>query len=381
MTTTDRMPIAAPPRRLPRAAARLALFAACAFAAAASRAQPEEEVVTAPWVQVECIVFRQLDESGAGDEHWPESPALGYPAGLHFLRTPAEDAAWQSAEAAVAAALQPADVAPFTDVAAAATAPATGDAATPAGDALAPPEPPRPFVLLTEEQRTLLDAARRLAGSAQLRVLRYAAWRQPITPLGGADRVLLTGGQPVADHFELEGSLAIERTRFLHVSTRLWLNDFAAASGAATPAGVELPPVPQPPPLPLPPQPEASGLQPGLIGDAAGMAPPADPAAAAMPAEDATGEATAAATLAPEPPPPLRAQRTVSLELARRVRLGELHYFDHPLFGVLIRIQPWDPAQPALPPPDGSTPAQPGMAPAAPAPLPAPAATSPPAAA
>jgi hypothetical protein len=56
---------------------------------------------------------------------------------------------------------------------------------------------------------------------------------------------------------------------------------------------------------------------------------------------------------------PLRAARTVVLDASRRLLPGEIHYLDHPLFGAVLTVRPWDPAagaqqepdaMPALPP-------------------------------
>ena len=43
-------------------------------------------------------------------------------------------------------------------------------------------------------------------------------------------------------------------------------------------------------------------------------------------------------------------ERTVVLRQHRRMRSNELHYIDHPLFGLLVRITPYETAKPEEPP-------------------------------
>ncbi len=256
------------------------LAAALVGASSPARAQ-EEDGSGAPWLQVEVLVFRQLDSSLAGDEAWPSAPDLGYPQDIHILSQPEV---------------------PDQSLTAASDSP----------ELLAPEQP---FVQLGHGMRALDDAAARIAGSAAYRLLGQFAWRQPAPARGTRSNILLTGGETYADHFELEGSISVTRSRSLQVETRLWLNDFTPlpVPGAQS-AGVDLPAVPQP---------VADLLEPESIEQIA----------------------TAA----------LRATRSVLLAETRRVRLGEVHYIDHPLFAVLLKLQPYDPA--AQPVATDSTPA------------------------
>lgn len=272
----------------------------------------------APWIQVELIVFRNLDSSSAADEQWPAQPALAYPESVRFLLDPA--AAAQQAPAA---------------------ADSTGIPA------------PVPFALLGPADGLLGDAGARLAGSQNYRVLTHLSWRQP-APGNAAEHVLVTGGRPWGEHWELEGYVSVSRANFVHVATKLWLNDFADAAAGQAPAvgeGVALPPVPRAPrPLLAPQATLAAGAEPL----------PAD--AAPMTATD-TGTQAAGQTIGVEP---ARALRSVLLAASRRVAPGEVHYIDHPLFGAVLKVEPWDPDASANPATGPAT--APGAPPAAPAP-------------
>jgi Peptidoglycan-binding protein, CsiV len=289
---------------------------------------PAPAAAMAPWIQVELIVFRNLDTSTAGDEQWPAKPALGYPEPLHFLR-----------EAAPAA--------------------PPGSAPTGATPAASGTLPPLAFARLPREQSLLRDAAARIGNSPNYRLLAQLAWRQPAPAAGTTEHVVVTGGTAHGEHRELEGYVSLSRTNFTHVATHLWLNDFdyPAAGGSGTSGtgaeGVTLPPVPQPP-----------------------VAAAADPfAPAALPLEASAGAAPGAAAperMAAEGAPPgitvepARATRSVLLSASRRVAPGEVHYIDHPLFGAILKIEPWDPdaaSSPGADAPDGA--AQPGAAPQA----------------
>lgn len=256
-----------------------------------------------PWLHVEVIVFRQLDTSSAENESWPANPALSYPRQLEFLIDPAT--------------LPETDEPPVPK-------PVTASQSTPAAELL---PVVHPYHLLAPEEMVMTQAVARMRGSASFRVLRHAAWRQPV-PAGNQDiNVLLTGGEAHGTHHELEGYLSLRRLQFMHAQARLWLNDFAAAEAdpGTLKAGADLPEQPTPPP-----------------SETAASAPPR-----AMKATTSAAEAAAAsddaATL------PLRTARSVLLSATRKVGLDEIHYFDHPLFGMILTLRPFDPEGLAVP--------------------------------
>jgi hypothetical protein len=284
---------------------------------------PAAPPAAASWIQVELIVFRNLDTSTAADEQWPAQPALAYPDSVRFL-------------------LEPASM-PVQD------APAPAQAVT---EESAAAKAPVPFALLASPENLLGDAAARIAGSQNYRVLAHLSWRQP-APGNGAEHILVTGGRPWGEHRELEGYVSVSRANFVHVATHLWLNDFADATAGQPPApgaGVALPPVPRPPQLVPAPQ-----------TTLATVAEPLSAEGAPMTATD-TAAPAADGSISVEP---ARALRSVLLEASRRVAPGEVHYIDHPLFGAVLTVEPWDPDAAANPAPAPAP--TPGAQPAAPA--------------
>jgi hypothetical protein len=57
-------------------------------------------------------------------------------------------------------------------------------------------------------------------------LLWHQAWQQPLVDEPDAPWIHITGGEEVDGHFELEGSLKLHLSRFLHVTADLWLTDF-----------------------------------------------------------------------------------------------------------------------------------------------------------
>ena len=56
----------------------------------------------------------------------------------------------------------------------------------------------------------------------------------------------ITGGEQYGDHFQLEGSVRIHRSRYLHVKTQFWLSAFEANQGQELQYWPKLPDLPIP---------------------------------------------------------------------------------------------------------------------------------------
>lgn len=309
------------------------LFVMCGGTAPAWSQTLEAPSAEVPWVQVEVIAFRHTGSDGAG-EKWPARPVLSYPPDLRFLLEPGSPehaAAVEAREFERALQAEAGSAAPVT--------PATPQTGPQAPDEL-------PGVLLHGPDTVLAEAAARIANAPGYRLLAHLAWREPRITEGSSEHVLVTGGASQGEHRELEGSLAITQSRFLHLDARLWLNDFAEPGEPPGPDAVDLPPLPKPV-VPLPPH--------AALGEAG-----------RVPAEGTASDPADA----PVTVEPIRARRTVLLLAQRRIALGEVHYLDHPLFGLIVTVRPWDPAKPVDPqavPAAGNAPAGLPAAPRTPA--------------
>jgi len=187
---------------------------------------------TPPWYQVEVIVFSQQDifreESNRRDSK------LEYPQNMVLLR-PSSAAAGQQIQLHSLLIEQPTPL----DQLLAATASA---------------EPPRPeaFVSLAEKDMLLRAEAASLNRSGIYKVLFHQAWRQPGLDENQSPWVQISGGGTFDGHHELEGSLRLVKSRYLHIQADLWRTvfDYLDPETAA-----EIPQAKSWPTLPLAPKP------------------------------------------------------------------------------------------------------------------------------
>lgn len=287
-------------------------------------AQDEQEELT--WYTVEIIVFERTSEIGRNAEAWPFEPGLpdladavelsreGFT--LEELAGAANDAPAEPAVGGIAG-----------ETAVVSEAPAT------------PPIPlPRAFRLLPEEEHRLTDARKRLEESSAYRPLLHVAWTQPGYPSGEArlvhvrnsnaalGAVDVSGNEKAGKGVEapplahdpgfgatlsprisvardpsraaLDGTLRVHRARYLHVEADLLY--YRPLDGDAT-------------------------LAPAPGNDAGAPSVPDSPDTALI--EQLLAEDD-------------RAVRLFRLTERRRMRSRELHYLDHPLFGMLVAAWP-----------------------------------------
>lgn len=236
-------------------------------------------------------------------------------------------------------------------------------------------ETPEGFEPLPSEQRKLGGAIRKLQESGAYRVLRHLAWQQPAlgedeaprirvhngesmtvrvpikdfgelyaleaesggddadataatttdaqareeTAVFGADRTLGGRVQPLLRPVEihpLDGTIRLVVSRYLHIYTDLYFTspvEWTALPVAAVDS-------------------EAVDVDPAADGTATESADPA-----------ANGIATTAIARGPEGQPML----SYPFVQRRRMRSGELHYLDHPVLGLLIRVDRAEESEPA----------------------------------
>jgi hypothetical protein len=150
-----------------------------------------------------------------------------------------------------------------------------------------------PFQALPATSLQLKREADALAQRRGMRVLSHQAWLWPSVPPAQAMAVAIGGGRQVGDHHELEGYIALSADHFLHIDTQLWLSRFGGE----------------------------------------------DPGAGASPLPAVPGVVPAAGEEGPA------ANRIFLLREQRRMRSGELHYFDHSRLGLLVQVTPVAAAQ------------------------------------
>ncbi|MFT5720661.1 MAG: hypothetical protein ACI9W6_000961 [Motiliproteus sp.] len=169
------------------------------------------------------------------------------------------------------------------------------------------------------------------------RILFEGQWRQPVHEKNQARSIVIRGGERLApDYFELEGDIRLSLSRYIHLRPNLYLT-------------LPLPPEWQPRhPGAIEALPSASvntPLKPGAIQALASASvntqPKPDTATTTPPA--ATRPLSIEPLQALQPPVPEPRYLRVPLDQSRRMSRNELHYLDHPLFGMLIRFTAYTP--------------------------------------
>jgi hypothetical protein len=147
-----------------------------------------------------------------------------------------------------------------------------------------------------------LEAIRRsLARSSRFDIIDHRSWIQPIN--AEATPVMIQAGQRYDDRYEIEGTLSVSRSRYLHVQTDLWYTIFEPRGGTKNPyvQGFE------------------SSLSEEQLSEYQAL----------VDIERQRGQYYAA--------------RSHVMTQSRRMRSDELHYIDHPLFGLVVRINRFSP--------------------------------------
>jgi len=238
------------------------------------------------------------------------------------------------------------------------------------------PEPrelelPRPFVLLPASYREFDGKAAYMQRSGRYTVLFHQSWVEPVDDEADSLPIVLDHSGDSGQWPRLQGSIKLFLSRYLHLQTDLWLN----TDGAYLPGTWRMPAPPLGPPsliieeeevidltaalTELPLATAADGTAEAADGTSgapagSGETAPGEAEAGAPGAEPVTADADAAAddiaaAMAAEleqaeaeallkPVYPYR--HAVLLQQTRRMRSGEVHYIDHPLFGIVIKITP-----------------------------------------
>lgn len=234
--------------------------------------------------QVEIIVFERNGGALGGGEGWQKNIQLEYPAKWQRLLDPAT--AQAPSDEFLQTLAQEREQSQRTPVQSSAE--------------------PGYFVFLPAARRDLQNSRDALARRNQYRILFHETWLQPMEPIEKALPLILHGGRQYGDYHELQGTLTVGISRFLHVQTDLWLSEFSTDQYQDAAYGIQLPR-----------EPRDSSEQAGNDWDVEQTEPHGELA-----------------------PPAYRVNQVNVLRQKRRMRSGELHYLDHPRVGALIKITP-----------------------------------------
>ncbi len=177
-----------------------------------------------------------------------------------------------------------------------------------------------PYYLLPASQRALERDAKAIQRSYNYRLLFHEAWRQPVVDQPEAPSLLISAGDKFGQQHELEGTIALSVSRYLHLQTNLWFTRFTHNYGQERSNWPELPLRPDQRKFSLDAAKSPSAWQ--------QFNPPADDYDKILST-------------------PFLPERISILKQKRRMRSGEVHYIDHPHLGIVILCTPYDVPPPA----------------------------------
>lgn len=198
---------------------------------------------------------------------------------------------------------------------------------TTANDEDLPAPRPTPFIALPDSIRELNTAASTLSRTGRYTVLFHQSWNQPVAAKADALPIVLDYSGDSNEWPELQGSVLLHLSRFLHLETNLWRN----TDGRYLHRQWRMQPAPLGPPSVII---EQAELPENLNLEVVTEIAPALEDIDMLTIPDATvGE-----SLSLEPVYPYR--HAVRMQQSRRMRSNEVHYIDHPMLGLVIKITP-----------------------------------------
>lgn len=284
----------------------LVLASVSCFGVNQANAQAVEKTVTGNqgWYQVEMIIFSRRNP--AIQEHFPTNISLHYPAYWQSLKNP---------NPAIPATTENSNELPLA-IAANNPAQINIDFNTQA------------FYQLPAEMRQLNLQADKFARSVDYQLLFHQAWRQPITMKNQADWILIHNTDAAKPAPKLAGAIRLSVATYLRLDTNLWFAEFEP----------KLEEIENPWPE-LPDNPEVITQDTLGIGKDAGIENDAgiqnisetqnDITSAVSDATDQTANET------------WQTKRIVLLKEKRDMRSNEVHYIDHPILGIVIKVTPF----------------------------------------
>jgi len=263
------------------------------------------------WYQVEMIVFARKND--VGQEHWPSNIKLRYPNNWVELKDPnaiSGPNATNSTDAQTAAANTTIDL--------------TKDA----------------FYLLPQNERQLNAEAQKLARNSHFDVLFHQAWRQIIGHKSTAKNIIISGGKQFGQYQELEGTISLSVATYLKLQTNLWFSQFDVNIGQEQ--TIQWPEIPV--------RPNYTKLT-DLALDA-----DVDLTQALAKENNAWNNGETVATdvsttdgSTTEPQDGFMTRQIILVKQARDMRSNEVHYVDHPVVGIILKVIPYTANTNAIP--------------------------------
>jgi hypothetical protein len=338
----------------------------CMILSAAPMAYAQaEETDAARWYRVELMIFSRPGEATSRAEIWEPEPNLTYPDSFRYLIDPATVTANLEANPGestvdplgVQTILLPAEIPPeelTPDI------PALEDPNLPDPNSqVVEPDPallegeelgpltPAPFTIRRSGELEFRGKAAYMQRTGRFRTLFHQTWLQPMASAEETLPIIVDRSGDIQDWPLLQGSVKLYVSRYLHLETNLWLNtqgqyfteNWRIPAPPLSPASLIL--VTPPPAFEFDMDP-AMETEPGLPNAAMSADQPEN--RLGLDADDFDGvgiDSTGVEMLEPEELEPEYPWRhAVLMQQKRRMRSNEVHYIDHPMLGVVIKITP-----------------------------------------
>ncbi|MBT3427902.1 MAG: hypothetical protein HOL98_12840 [Gammaproteobacteria bacterium] len=159
------------------------------------------------------------------------------------------------------------------------------------------------YTSLPAASRVLNREASSIRRSQGFRLLSHNAWIQPIASANKA--ILIQAGEQYGEAFELDGTISLRVSRYLHVETDLWLTSFERIA----------------PDQPLAQFPQQRGSSDKSY-------------------DESYDERYKKLLIAESRKNAFLAEQKFPLRQSRRMRSAETHYLDHHRFGIMVHIKP-----------------------------------------
>ena len=192
------------------------------------------------------------------------------------------------------------------------------------------------FRSINAEDEEFTQTLRRLRNSKAYKILTTKTWRQPGLTQNASIPVLIQAGEEFDGNYELEGTVNISLSRYLHVQSNLWLSEYVKQIELSNTWWEES-------------TLENAPTFKGLLTDTTYALETEESGkqnlnnSTAIDSDDTNSTTQLLSSLnINETTAHYEAIRTVVIDESRRMRSNELHYLDHPLFGMVIKVTPYE---------------------------------------
>ena len=290
-----------------------------------------QETDSERWFRVELMIFSHESASAASAERWDPAPPLAYPPQARFLidnqrieknlsRYPDGDSIVDARGVQTITLPTDSPAENIPDIPRQEEPPGAllGDPVEAESEQL--PVTPEPFTLRPLSELEFRGKAAYMQRTGRFKTLFHQTWLQPMRDEEQTLPIIIDRSGDEQNWPRLQGSVKLYLSRYLHIETNLWLNthgDYLPADWfmPAPPLGPESLMIIEPP-APLTDGFFASGREPEQPIDDEGL------------------------PLAEETGPVYGWRHAILMDQKRRMRSNEVHYIDHPMLGVVVKLLP-----------------------------------------